>query len=178
MHPSHLEAGPVFGGWAGPGSSKPFSSANYLWSIYDSVVSGIQRCQASAPSVCYVYLWLNGAVSFPRPLHMTFPLPGTPLDHLWSIELSGMKADFFQVVLVVRNGNPLQYSCLENPVDRGSWRTVHRVTKSQTWLKWLSMHTQDDGNVLLPYAIQHGSHQPNMSTHTWNVASVTEEYIF
>ena len=31
------------------------------------------------------------------------------------------------------NGNPLQYSCLENPVDRGAWQgTVHRVTKSQT----------------------------------------------
>ena len=28
------------------------------------------------------------------------------------------------------NGNPLQYSCLENPMDRGAWRiTVHRVTK-------------------------------------------------
>ena len=33
------------------------------------------------------------------------------------------------------NGNPLQYSCLENPVDRGAWRaTVHRVAKSQTRL--------------------------------------------
>ena len=32
-----------------------------------------------------------------------------------------------------RNGNPLQYSCLENPVDnRASWAIVHRVTKSQT----------------------------------------------
>ena len=31
------------------------------------------------------------------------------------------------------NGNPLQYSCLENHTDRGAWRaTVHRVTKSQT----------------------------------------------
>ena len=31
--------------------------------------------------------------------------------------------------------NPLHYSCLENPVDRGAWRaTVHRVTKSQTIL--------------------------------------------
>ena len=28
------------------------------------------------------------------------------------------------------NGNPLQYSCLENPMDRGAWRTiVHRVTE-------------------------------------------------
>ena len=34
------------------------------------------------------------------------------------------------------NGNPLQYSCLENPMDRGAWRaTVHGVTKSRTWPK-------------------------------------------
>ena len=33
-------------------------------------------------------------------------------------------------------GNPLQYACLENPMDRGAWQaTVHRVTKSQTRLK-------------------------------------------
>ena len=30
-------------------------------------------------------------------------------------------------------GNPLQYSCLENPMDRGTWQaTVHEVTKSRT----------------------------------------------
>ena len=31
------------------------------------------------------------------------------------------------------NGNPLQYSCLENPTDRGAWHaTVHRVAQSLT----------------------------------------------
>ena len=31
------------------------------------------------------------------------------------------------------NGNPLQYSCLENPMDKGAWRvTVHGITKSHT----------------------------------------------
>ena len=31
------------------------------------------------------------------------------------------------------NGNPLQYSCLENSMDRGAWQaTVHGVAKSQT----------------------------------------------
>ena len=31
------------------------------------------------------------------------------------------------------HGNPLQYSCLENPMDRGPWwATVHRVSKSRT----------------------------------------------
>ena len=33
------------------------------------------------------------------------------------------------------NGNPLQYSCLENPMDRGAWwATVHGVAKSRTQL--------------------------------------------
>ena len=39
------------------------------------------------------------------------------------------------------NGNPLQYSCLENPMDRGAWRaTVHGVAKSRTRWKGLGMH--------------------------------------
>ena len=39
------------------------------------------------------------------------------------------------------HGNPLQSSCVENPMDRGTWRaTVHGVAKSQTQLKQLGMH--------------------------------------
>ena len=39
------------------------------------------------------------------------------------------------------HGNPLQSSCLENPMDRGGWwATFHRVAKSQTRLKRPSMH--------------------------------------
>ena len=39
------------------------------------------------------------------------------------------------------HGNPLQYSNLENSIDRGAWQaTVHRVAKSQTQLKQLSTH--------------------------------------
>ena len=41
------------------------------------------------------------------------------------------------------NGNdyPLQYSCLQNPTNRGAWRaTVHSVTQNRTWLKLLSTH--------------------------------------
>ena len=44
------------------------------------------------------------------------------------------------------HGNPLQYSCLENPMDRGAWQTtVHRVANSRTRLKWLSTHAQLTG---------------------------------
>ena len=42
-----------------------------------------------------------------------------------------------------REGNPLQYSCLGNPMDRGVWwAAVCGVTQSWTWLKWLSMCVQ------------------------------------
>ena len=40
------------------------------------------------------------------------------------------------------HGNPIQYSCLENPMERGTWKAmIHRVLKSWTRLKWLSRHT-------------------------------------
>ena len=39
------------------------------------------------------------------------------------------------------HGNPPQYSCLENPMDRGAWQTtVHRVAESRTQLKRLSTY--------------------------------------
>ena len=39
------------------------------------------------------------------------------------------------------NGNPLQYSCLENPMDRRAWQaTVHGITESRTQLKQLLAH--------------------------------------
>ena len=42
-----------------------------------------------------------------------------------------------------RNDNPLQYSCLGNPMDRGTWgATVHRVTKSGTQLN-IHSHTRN-----------------------------------
>ena len=44
-----------------------------------------------------------------------------------------------------QHGNPLQYSCLENPMDRGDlWATVYSVTKTRTQLKRLSMHKVGD----------------------------------
>ena len=75
-----------------------------------------------------------------------------------------MEGSFYQVALVIKNppvnaggvrdagwipglgrssgggnGNPLQYSCLENPLDNGAWQAiVHRVAKSWTRLKQLS----------------------------------------
>ena len=49
------------------------------------------------------------------------------------------------------NGNPLQYSCLENPMDRGAWRAaVHGVTKSQTRLNTVS-YTMSKTTQIMPF---------------------------
>ena len=50
-----------------------------------------------------------------------------------------------EIFLGEGHSNPLQYSCLENPMDRGAWQaTVHGVAKSRTGLKQLSTHTHNE----------------------------------
>ena len=45
-------------------------------------------------------------------------------------------------------GNPLQYFCLENPMDRGAWwAAVHGGEKSRTRLKWLSMKAKKNKSL-------------------------------
>ena len=58
------------------------------------------------------------------------------------------------------NGNPLQYSCLENPMDGGAWwATVHGVTKSQTQLSGFthSLIIKEDNSQKKKYNDQIGS---------------------
>ena len=83
-----------------------------------------------------------------EPFHTSIP-PAKGLDLICSCEKPnpGVKGQMKTQRLVPWNlASPgarfgLQCSCLENPMDRGVWQaTVHRVTKSQTQLKWLSMH--------------------------------------
>ena len=48
------------------------------------------------------------------------------------------------------HGNPLQYSWVENPMDRGAWwATAHRATPSQTWLKRFSTHAHTHAMIQL-----------------------------
>ena len=97
-------------------------------------------------------------------LHMTYCYVSL---YIYWLTISLTRKGAFQVALVVKNllanaadirdmgsipgsersprgghSNPLQYSCLENSMDRGVWQaTVHRVAKSQTRLKQLSTCT-------------------------------------
>ena len=62
------------------------------------------------------------------------------------------------------HGNPLQYSCLENPTDRGAWwATVHGVAQSQTQWSGLAWHTawQGRGAVVSDFGI----------TGNWNLSN-------
>ena len=75
------------------------------------------------------------------------------------------------------HGNP-QYSCLENPVDRGAWQaTVHRATQSWTWLKWQS--TPKPTVVTYCSEKKKGSFQNNTYLQcTWPHKSSMEMYEF
>ena len=49
------------------------------------------------------------------------------------------------------NGNPLQYSCLENPRDGGAWgAAVYGIVQSRTRLKWLSSSSSSNVYVSIP----------------------------
>ena len=51
---------------------------------------------------------------------------------------------FKTYICIYGNGNPLQWSCLENPRDRGAWwDAVYGVTQSRTRLKWLSSSSRN-----------------------------------
>ena len=56
------------------------------------------------------------------------------------------------------NGNPIQYSCLENPMDRGPWKaTVHGVTKSQALLNGSTFMVSDQFILICPAFSNFGS---------------------
>ena len=56
-------------------------------------------------------------------------LPGQETQEMWFRSLG------WEDALEEENGNPLQYSRIKNPMDRGAWQaTVHRITKNRIQL--------------------------------------------
>ena len=54
------------------------------------------------------------------------------------------------------HGNPLQYSSLENPMDRGGWRaTVHGLAKNWTRQHSTTQHPQTSGQITSKYSVHH-----------------------
>ena len=76
-------------------------------------------------------------------LRLTWGLPqwlsGEESACQWRIKSRSGFDPWVGKIPLVGSGNPLQSSCLEDPMDRGAWRaTVHRVAKSWTW--WAAQH--------------------------------------
>ena len=94
------------------------------------------RCYMLASLPCGRRQWQPTPVLLPRKSHGRRSLVGCSP---WGLEESGMTEQlhfhFSLLCIGEGNGTPLQYSCLENPMDGGAWyAAVHGVTKSQTWL--------------------------------------------
>ena len=69
------------------------------------------------------------------------------------------------------HGNPFQDSCLENPRDRRAcWATVHGVTKSRTWLKWLSRYTLFCSLYFIPSKKMKSLSRVRLFSTPWTVA--------
>ena len=86
-------------------------------------------CMWTALCMCYVHIW-----------HRLWGFPGGAVSHSGRLRDAGLIPGLGRTS-GGGHGNPLQYSCLENPMGIGAWwATVHRVAKSQTRLKWLSVH--------------------------------------
>ena len=70
----------------------------------------------------------------------------SPWDHEESDTTGRLHFHFSLSCIGEGNGNPLQYSCLENPRDRGAWwAVVYGVAQSRTRLKWLSSSSSSMG---------------------------------
>ena len=85
-------------------------------------------------------------------LYFRYYLRSVEHQHIhWILFIKRQRTRFFKIQYRVTterspgegHGNPLQYSYLENPMDRGAWwATVPGAINSQTQLKWLSMHAR------------------------------------
>ena len=113
-----------------------------LFVIYSPLA---RNCKPSWQQLWFLSQYTFLFISPDTQLH---PRNASPVHQLWAVSI-----DICIVVEVPDgggHGNPLQYPCLENPIDRGDWwATVCRVAKSWTWLKWLrtAQHINALGNL-------------------------------
>ena len=123
---------------------KSFKSSIKIQFCKPTILQFLKKSQNSEP------MGQNWALDLrPKPLSIMLPsqIIGLPRwcsgkESAWNAGDTGDAGSILELgrSLGEGNGNPLQYSCLENSMDRGVWpATVHGVTKSQTWL---SKHKQ------------------------------------
>ena len=112
------------------------------------------------PAICLPWsvLWIYEILSIKYPAHIRHIADAPKTEAI--ILLSGEE-----------NGNPLQYSCLENPMDRGAWRaTVHGVAKSWTQLSDLiTILLRDSASLMLKSQVILGSNSASSLSHWVNL---------
>ena len=112
----------------------------YLKLFYLRIIFSLQFCPIRQGMKGYTGWWSNGTVmlvlGFPGGTLVVENLPANgDVRDMGSIPGSGKSSGG-------GHDNPLRYSCLENPMDRGTWQAaVHWAAKSRTRLKWLHKHT-------------------------------------
>ena len=113
---------------------------NFLLELRVNVIfSDIIKCfRRNLLRLIYVFKWL--ALCLSLWLSPAFPSGSVGKESSYNSGDAGLITGWGRSS-GVGHGNSPQYSCLENPMDSGAWWSIdHAVTKSQTWLKWLSMH--------------------------------------
>jgi len=141
--------------WADNSSTNQYSyQLFYGWGMTHLVPSYLKNAYCGegpgeTPSAlrCLSYLinsflrqWHPTPVLLPGKSHGWRSLEGCSLWGRWGSDTSERLHFHFSLSCIGEgNGNPLQYSCLENPRDGGAWwAAVYGVAQSRTRLKWLS----------------------------------------
>ena len=98
---------------------------NYLWFLWGVFRSLCLSFWLTLISLFFILLKLYNKLIF----SCFFPTWGNPAQFCFT--------EYILIIPGEGSGNPLQYSCLENPMDRAAWQaTVHGATKSWTWLSY------------------------------------------
>ena len=130
-------------------STKELSLLEVIWGLYTTPISLLvmRNLLYIYESSFLIYIWVvqrrqwhPTPVLLPGKSHGQRSLVGcSPWGHQESDTTEQLHFHFSLSCIGEGNGNPLQYSCLENPRDRGAWwAAVYGVAQSQTRLKQLS----------------------------------------
>ena len=138
--------------WASFCSSEAWNLLYFrTWGVFCSIslnslpLSPYSLSLSPALSLSFSNVLLNWIFAWPRSLssfnilHITYGLPRWSSGKETAFQYIKLRRRGFSpqvgTMMWSRNGNPLQYSCWENPTDRGAcWATVHGVASSWTWL--------------------------------------------
>ena len=119
------------------GAQRPSAKFPINWIMKQLTFSVIPKNHPEHFQIHHLYLWAScemGQTDFIKPklIYRSFP-GGSVVKNLPAKQETPVRSLGWEDPL--EKGMALQYSCLENPVDKGAWRaTVHGVTKSQTRL--------------------------------------------